>query len=155
MWRDSFHSLESDRFLKSSGIRLTWSLTPHPPAARIATWHRRPPSDDPSAPSRRASPRRHRLPSIGRSGQGLHLSRTMLSNQKLPYVGRFACDWLRLSTTDPDAARTSNLTGPPLTADPRCLPRPRHHQANNEDGSRKRDEEPSPACGRPGDEAER
>src|SRR5579871_4687295 len=25
----------------------------------------------------------------------------MLSNHGLPYVGRFACDWLRLSTTDP------------------------------------------------------
>ena len=36
-------------------------------------------------------------------GQGLPLSRTMLSNHELPYVGRFACDWLRLATTDPDA----------------------------------------------------
>jgi hypothetical protein len=27
----------------------------------------------------------------------------MLSNHELPYVGRFACDWLRLATTDPDA----------------------------------------------------
>ena len=25
----------------------------------------------------------------------------MLSNQVLPYVGRFACDWHRLATTDP------------------------------------------------------
>ena len=38
-------------------------------------------------------------------GQGLPLSRTMLSNHKLPYVGRFACDWPRLATTDPHAAR--------------------------------------------------
>ena len=38
-------------------------------------------------------------------GQGLLLSRTMLSNHKLPYVGRFACDWPRLATTDPHAAR--------------------------------------------------
>jgi len=37
--------------------------------------------------------------------QGLPLSRTMLSNHKLPYVGRFACDWPRLATTDPHAAR--------------------------------------------------
>lgn len=28
----------------------------------------------------------------------------MLSNDGLPYVGRFACDWHRLSTTDPHAA---------------------------------------------------
>ena len=28
----------------------------------------------------------------------------MLSNHELPYVGRFACDWLRLATTDPHAA---------------------------------------------------
>lgn len=33
----------------------------------------------------------------------------MLSNQKLPYVGRFACDWLRLATTDPHAVHTGIL----------------------------------------------
>jgi len=33
--------------------------------------------------------------------QGLLLSRTMLSNHWLPYVGRFACGWHRLATTDP------------------------------------------------------
>ena len=43
--------------------------------------------------------------SRGRSGQDLPLSRTMLSDHKSPYVGRFACDWPRLSTTDPHAAR--------------------------------------------------
>src|SRR5580658_7123247 len=42
--------------------------------------------------------------SRGRGGQGLPLSRTMLSDHKSPYVGRFACDWPRLSTTDPHAA---------------------------------------------------
>src|ERR1700690_4349063 len=42
--------------------------------------------------------------------QGLLLSRTMLSNHELPYVGRFACDWLRLATTDPDAAHGTNHT---------------------------------------------
>ena len=42
--------------------------------------------------------------SRGRSGQDLPLSRTMLSDHKSPYVGRFACDWPRLSTTDPHAA---------------------------------------------------
>ena len=41
-----------------------------------------------------------------RGGQDLPLSRTMLSDHKSPYVGRFACDWPRLSTTDPHAART-------------------------------------------------
>jgi len=40
----------------------------------------------------------------GPRGQVLLLSRTMLSNHELPYVGRFACDWLRLATTDPHAA---------------------------------------------------
>ena len=43
--------------------------------------------------------------SRGPDGQGLLLSRTMLSDHKSPYVGRFACDWPRLSTTDPLAAR--------------------------------------------------
>jgi len=33
--------------------------------------------------------------------QDLPLSRTMLSDHKSPYVGRFACDWHRLATTDP------------------------------------------------------
>ena len=42
-------------------------------------------------------------------GQGLPLSRTMLSNHELPYVGRFACDWLRLATTDPDATHTASV----------------------------------------------
>ena len=45
-------------------------------------------------------------------GQGLLLSRTMLSNHELPYVGRFACDWLRLATTDPDAAHTMMVRRP-------------------------------------------
>ena len=43
--------------------------------------------------------------SRARHGQGLHLSRTMISDHKSPYVGRFACDWPRLATTDPHAAR--------------------------------------------------
>ena len=49
--------------------------------------------------------------SRGRSGQGLPLSRTMLSDHKSPYVGRFACDWPRLSTTDPHAALTHPTPG--------------------------------------------
>jgi hypothetical protein len=48
----------------------------------------------------------------GLVGQGLPLSRTMLSNHKLPYVGRFACDWPRLATTDPHAARKSTSAKP-------------------------------------------
>jgi hypothetical protein len=38
----------------------------------------------------------------------------MLSNHELPYVGRFACDWHRLATTDPHGRvldRDSPLTG--------------------------------------------
>jgi methylmalonyl-CoA mutase, N-terminal domain len=34
----------------------------------------------------------------------------MLSNHKLPYVGRFACDWPRLATTDPHAAQAQCTT---------------------------------------------
>ncbi len=88
-------------------MRLTWSLTPHSPAARVTHRHRRPGgkatvpngavlariASSPSAPDSR-----------GLDGQGLLLSRTMLSDHKSPYVGRFACDWHRLSTTDPHAA---------------------------------------------------
>ena len=33
--------------------------------------------------------------------QDLHLSRTMLTTLWAAYVDRFACDWPRLSTTDP------------------------------------------------------
>ena len=33
----------------------------------------------------------------------------MLSNHELPYVGRFACDWLRLATTDPDAIHNRSV----------------------------------------------
>ena len=92
---------------QSGCVRLTWSLTPHSPAARVTRRHRRPGvtavpngamvariASSPPAPDSR-----------GRSGQGLPLSRTMLSDHKSPYVGRFACDWPRLSTTDPHAAR--------------------------------------------------
>jgi hypothetical protein len=31
----------------------------------------------------------------------LHLGRTMLTGNLPAYVDRFACDWLRFSTTDP------------------------------------------------------
>ena len=62
--------------------RLTWSLTPHPPAGAFA------------APDL-ARPRRLR-PSPGEPGQDLHLNRAMLSDQGSPYVGRFARGWHRL-----------------------------------------------------------
>jgi hypothetical protein len=39
--------------------------------------------------------------------QDLLLNRAMLSVNKTPYVGRFARDWLRLSTTEPLAAQGS------------------------------------------------
>jgi len=45
-------------------------------------------------------------------GQGLLLSRTMLSNHGLPYVGRFACDWHRLATTDPHEAHVAVYESP-------------------------------------------
>ena len=50
---------------------------------------------------------RNRESAVG--GQGLPLSRTMLSNHELPYVGRFACDWHRLATTDPSATHIGSL----------------------------------------------
>jgi len=46
------------------------------------------------------SPARRRRSGHG-ARQGLHLSRTMLSDQGSPYVGRFACDWHRLPGDDP------------------------------------------------------
>src|SRR5450631_509824 len=42
------------------------------------------------------------------TGQDLLLSRTMLSNNGLPYVGRFACDWHRLATTDPQESNAQS-----------------------------------------------
>ena len=99
----------------SGCVRLTWSLTPHSPAARVTRRPRRPGvatgpngtvltrvASSPPAPDSR-----------GRGGQGLPLSRTMLSDHKSPYVGRFACGWPRLSTTDPHAARVHVRPGRP------------------------------------------
>ena len=95
-------------------VRLTWSLTPHSPAARVARRHRR--HGVATAPSGAALARVASSPPApdcrGPGGQGLPLSRTMLSDHKSPYVGRFACDWHRLSTTDPHAAQ-GNATGWP------------------------------------------
>jgi len=47
------------------------------------------------------------------TGQVLRLNRTMLSDHESPYVGRFACDWHRLATTDPRAAHRYESTRPP------------------------------------------
>jgi hypothetical protein len=69
-------------------IRLTWSLTPHSPAAGLATVHAF------TTPRLRTA--------IVAIGQDLLLSRTMLTGILPGYVGRFACGWHRLSTTDPD-----------------------------------------------------
>ena len=89
-------------------MRLTWSLTPHSPAARLARRRRRPAGVTASGPYGASVARIPSSPPApedrGLGGQGLLLSRTMLSNHKLPYVGRFACDWPRLATTDPHAA---------------------------------------------------
>jgi len=38
----------------------------------------------------------------------LHLDRTMLTNKLFAYVDRFACDWLRFSTTDPIHGHQNN-----------------------------------------------
>src|ERR1700722_9939804 len=64
--------------------------------------------------------------------QGLPLSRTMLSNHELPYVGRFACDWLRLATTDPDTIHALKRTPP----HPDCLGRVRARPARCGSGGR-------------------
>ena len=80
-----------------------------------------------------------------RAGQGLPLNRTMLSNHKLPYVGRFACDWPRLATTDPHAAR--DKCTPPGAAGRRLTPPtsrfsslPRlHRRSRRAGGSRRTD----------------
>jgi hypothetical protein len=97
-----------------SGVRLTWSLTPHSPAGGVAAGHRR---NRPLLVVNPSEPLRARVilspsapDSRGRHGQVLLLSRTMLSNHELPYVGRFACDWLRLATTDPHAAHGDHCT---------------------------------------------
>jgi hypothetical protein len=91
-------------------VRLTWSLAPHSPAEEVAG--RTVAVMDP-APSvmARVAPSPPGAANRRRAGQGLLLSRTMLSNQQLPYVGRFACDWLRLATTDPHAAHDPVYAG--------------------------------------------
>ena len=45
------------------------------------------------------------LAALANSRQDLLLNRAMLSVDKTPYVGRFARDWHRLSTTEPLAAQ--------------------------------------------------
>jgi hypothetical protein len=94
---------------------------PTPAARRLAaapngTMVARVPSSPPAPDSRE------------RSGQGLPLSRTMLSDHKSPYVGRFACDWPRLSTTDPHAAR--DHVRPPVPPS-RFLRREKRHAARD------------------------
>ncbi len=97
-----------------SGVRLTWSLTPHSPAGSVAPESRRHLSEVDRPPAGPQSGRVDSSPpapdSRGLTGQDLLLSRTMLSNHELPYVGRFACDWLRLATTDPHAAHAFECT---------------------------------------------
>jgi hypothetical protein len=45
------------------------------------------------------------LATLASTRQDLLLNRAMLSVNKTPYVGRFARDWHRLSTTEPLAAQ--------------------------------------------------
>jgi hypothetical protein len=51
---------------------------------------------------------------LASSRQDLLLNRAMLSVNKTPYVGRFARDWHRLSTTEPLAAQRPFYAGAPL-----------------------------------------
>ena len=106
-------SADSDGYIMS-GVRLTWSLTPHSPAGSVAPEPRRHLSEVDRPPAGPQSGRVDSSPpapdSRGLTGQDLLLSRTMLSNHELPYVGRFACDWLRLATTDPHAAHAFECT---------------------------------------------
>src|ERR1019366_9373503 len=99
-------------------VRLTWSLTPHSPAARLTCRPRRSVGVTAHGPNGACMARIASSPPApedrGLAGQGLPLSRTMLSNHKLPYVGRFACDWPRLATTDPHAARAKCRCPRPL-----------------------------------------
>jgi hypothetical protein len=81
--------------------------------------------------------------SRGLDGQGLPLSRTMLSDHKSPYVGRFACDWPRLSTTDPHAAHP-NATAGARRAGYRRAARGRGEAAHGP--RRGTGDPPSPAC---------
>src|SRR6202034_2823437 len=99
-------------------------LTPHSPAVEMAARHRRLSDrtavDNPAAPcTARVTPSPPVPDNRERRGQVLLLSRTMLGNQELPYVGRFACDWLRLATTDPDTIHALKRTPP----HPDCLGR--------------------------------
>ena len=94
-------------------VRLTWSLTPHSPAEeltdrrrRYETQHRRLSREGRSAKAR-LTPSPPRAEDRPVDGQDLPLSRTMLSNQGLPYVGRFAYGWHRLATTDPHAVHAA------------------------------------------------
>jgi len=93
--------------------RLTWSLTPHSPAGGVAARLRRQRPSPVGNPSEtligRVLPSPYAPDNRGLHGQVLLLSRTMLSNHELPYVGRFACDWLRLATTDPHAAHQCSV----------------------------------------------
>ena len=157
--------------VRSGCVRLTWSLTPHSPAAGLAARRRRP-----------VGPRRHpaRVPPSppvsgdgDHGGQGLPLNRTMLSNHELPYVGRFACDWPRLATTDPHAARRTSRPGRPgerraqrprrpgaarLRPGQRHSPAPRGHgddQPEPEHRGGQRQRRPAPPLGRTAGEAQR
>ena len=83
-------------------------------------------------------------------GQVLLLSRTMLSNHELPYVGRFACDWLRLATTDPQTAHPASVRLPGR----KTRGRPPGHQVvtrSSRDGNMGRPDRPPPG-GAPNDQ---
>lgn len=68
-------------------VRLTWSLPPHSPAGGFAP--------KPVAPHYYLS--RHYFFSAGLTSKPHHAH----NDFAFAYVDRFACDWPRLSTTDP------------------------------------------------------
>ena len=72
-------------FYESICQRLTWFFPPHSPTGNLAH-------------------KPYGSPLLFLSGEprlDLHLDRTMLTELLSAYVDRFACDWHRLSTTDP------------------------------------------------------
>ena len=77
----------------------------------------------PTPPAPRSSSSPPRAEGRPAGGQDLLLSRTMLSNHRLPYVGRFACGWRRLATTDPPKPR-GQVTRRAIGQRPTCGPRP-------------------------------
>jgi len=112
--------------------RLTWSLPPHSPAATLG----RPvvAAGRPAPPSPHFSSSPSRADSRPVDGQDLLLSRTMLGNHGLPYVGRFACGWPRLSTTDPSGSHPRPVGVPHSRLAPAVVVHVKEQAQNSCDG---------------------